>query len=512
MGSLLTLPKHQRPLPKPDDEYRTVIERLDLTRTIIECLKNYCKEYKAKTYEEVDFACRYACSHLIFLKTKKGDSSLSNNVETKDKYRYYVDNVAHELDINPSIVDSKYLKRIQQQRKANPIEFLYYTYLLMPNLNPNYFTENMNNIKTAINTLWDRLTSVKHSSMQSMMFLFSKEGAVGKSVFQNIIREWAKANNIKEETTKVSHNQFVGDEFNKNAICQFNEITAEDCKDWFKMNNLMDGADYVVEQKGKDSFKLKAQAFLIGSSNFRPQDENNRRIIKSIIHYGETKLEPISKYGDAFQLKNGAVDIDYYIPFVDKWIASCPSNEFDFADYPTAITSSAGSWYEGIADNRAFVLRAIAEYFDTHEHDIEHVDYIVSSATLTNWLNGEIKEGKATNIDKNTTLYPSAVSNTLTALRKNGKVTVAGDAKGTYEKKYNLYNLFVERKTIKNEQTVIKYGGKFALAPDYLQERHVVRHVMSQIYKADPSIQLSQDCIDFMQDESYRNIMKEENV
>ena len=255
-GNISIFPWPTRRRMPPMNVDKVVLSHFNLTRSIIDTLKKYCNLHHAKDYSEVEFACYIAFTHFIFIKEGKKDVLAQDSKLLMDRYQFFVDSTASELGIYPTIIEPKLLAKMEKQRNPNPVEFLYYTYLLMPNLDPSKFSVNMNNIRTSVNTLWDRLSGTKHSSMQSMLFMYSTEGGVGKSLFQNIIYEWAKRKGIKAVYSRIPYNQFVGDEFNKNAICLFSDITRDECKDWNKINDLIDGTNYVVEQKGRDRYEL----------------------------------------------------------------------------------------------------------------------------------------------------------------------------------------------------------------------------------------------------------------
>lgn len=487
---------HVRYRNLPTNVEKTVIRNYNLTRTLIEALKSYCNYYKAKSYGEVEFACFYAFEHFLYIKEGKKEVPAQDSKLLMDRYLFFVDSVASELGIYPEIIRPHLLKQMESQRSPNPIEFIYYTYLLMPNLEPSKFSTNMNNIRTSVNTLWDRLSGTKHSSMQSMLFMYSTEGGVGKSLFQSIMYEWAKKKGIKAVYSRVPHNQFVGDEFNKNAICLFSDITKDECKDWNKINDLIDGNNYVVEQKGRDRYELKAQAFLIGSSNFQPKDENNRRVSHSFVEFSSTRLEPITKH-TAFVLKGSSVDIDYYIPIVDKWMNSCPDNGFDYSDYPTSIVSSAGDWYKEIDDDHAWILRAIANFCIKTKEDLKKEKYIISIATLTNRLNQWVRNDQIDDVKRDYEFSRSQVNNVMIRLDKGGKIERAGGGKGPYEKKYLIEALVNNASIIAKEHTVNKYSKSFNDHPDYIQEKIIAIDTMQKILDDSP-IGLSQECINFM--------------
>ena len=499
MNTLESIPTRVPSFPVVDTEL--VIHKANLTKSLIAALVNYCEEYKKSmnaqklTYLYVRRACEEALTKYIKISSGKSKPYAIDSKELLDRFDFFVDQTSKELDVFPDIVERPTIAQLKQKKKPNPIAFLYYTYLLMPNLDPNYFTQNMNNIRTSVNTLWDRLTQTKHSSLQSMLYLYSTEGGVGKSVFQNIIRDWAKTKKVNFAYSRVPHNQFVGDEYNKNAICLLSDITADECNNWNRMNDLIDGGDYVVEQKGKDRYELKAQAFLIGSSNFHSKDPNNRRMNHSIVQFGATKLDPISDH-TAFVLKDDSVDIDYYIDIVDKWICSCPNNGFDYAKYPTKISSSAGDWYEGIEDDYAFVMRAIAEYCYDEKTLLGLQNYKISVATLQNRINKKVEMDAIENIETTYKFSRKQINHILTHLYKRKKITLDGDAKGTYQKVYGIYPLVLESESIKNEKTINQYKN----APfeyDYLKEERVVKDVMNAILKDKP-MRLPPEVMKFM--------------
>ena len=482
----------RKPLPIVE---KCIIRRGNMTNEIIESLINYCHEFGTVSYYEVMICCREALNKYIFLWSGKKETPISDCRELTDRFMFFVDQTAKRLDILPEIIEPRSLAYFENNRDPNPVNFLYYTYLLFPNLDSLHFAENMNNIRTSVNVLMDRLSGVKHSSLQSMLFLYSTEGGVGKSVFQNIIYEWAKAKGIKITYTRVPHNQFIGDEFNKNGICLFSDITRDECVNWNKINDLIDGTNYIVEQKGIDRYELKSQSFLIGSSNFHPKDENNRRIAHSFVQFGSTKLEPLSKH-KVFALKKGSVDLNYYIPIVDKWILSCPDNGFDFSSFYTGLSSSAEDWFSGLEDDFAFVLRAIGTYFSYNS-----LDYIreqeVSVSTLKNRLNKSVKKEEIKEIEPTYEFSRKQVNHVMTFLYKKGKIALETNSKDTYQKSYSVAPLIQYAEEIAREHTENPYTKDFFERPDYIQERIVVVGVMKQILSKHPEYE-TQEIKDFI--------------
>lgn len=480
------------------------ISRIDLTNETVSVLVNYCKLCNATNYEGVRVACKYAMDNIIRVAYSNQLRLAKNCKEYAEKLDFFVNKTAAELGIFPSIINAGTLWKLKtekedEEKNPNPAEFLYYTHLLMPNLDPNHFSKNMNSIRTAVNTFWDRLTGVRHSSMQSMLYLFSVEGGVGKSVFQNIIEEWAKSRKVNYAFSRAPHNQFVGDEFNKNAVVIFSDITQDECKNWARLNDLVDGTKYVVEKKGEDRYELKAQAFLIGSSNFHPKDDNNRRIANSLVYFGATKLEPISNFPDVFVLKNGAVDIEHYIPIVDKWITSCPDNGFDFRKYATGIESSAGDWFEDLAVNYQFILRdIIAKYCITKDWYLEPHGYVISTATLRNQINKYIRKEEFDSVDPNETLNIKTVYYIIKRLHQKGKIKLAEDSKDAYAKKFNLKPLVDNAVIIAAEHIVDNRDdpskGEKA---DYERQREIVAEVANAILKENPQ-PVSEECQAFL--------------
>lgn len=496
---LKDLPKiclpHTSMFELPEVEPVTV-KKMNLTRDLIDILVNYCKLCDIKNYEDVRQACRNCLSRYIFISNGNKYISVSNSKDLIDRYDFLVDQTSSELGILPEIVSPLFLKKIEENRKPNPVEFLYYTYLLFPNLDPNQFSHNMNVIKRSVNVLWDRLSGTKHSSLQSMLYLYSTEGGVGKSVFQNIIYEWSKQNDIKVTSTRVPHNQFVGDEFNKNGICILSDIRKDECENWCRNNDLIDGTNYVVEKKGKDRYELKCQSFLIGSSNFKPKDENNRRIDNSIVTFSSSKLEPITEH-KAFKLKDNKVDIDYYVPIVDKWICSCPDIYFDYSKYPSELQSSAGDWYDEIEDNYSFVLRSMSNYCLNEKERLKSEEYCISTATFTNRLNKEVESDMIKDIETTYKFSRKQVHHILNHLDKKGKIVLTGNARGTYQRSYNIYNLVQDSEKIMNEKTKCGYNEFFDCEPEYIQEKMIVQDVSEKILK-DQNYELSEECLQFL--------------
>lgn len=460
------------------------ISRSEGINKTIEELVKYCKRNNVKSFKRVELACKVALSSYIKVFNRSKYEFAINHPMFDNKFDFLVNQTANRLNIYPEIAPPRLIAKMVEQKETsvNPIEFLVCTYLLMPNLDPIYFTKNMNNIRTSVNVLWDRLSGVKHSSLQSMLYLYSTEGGVGKSVFQNIMKEWAKSRGIRVVNTRVPSNQFIGDEFNKNAICIFSDITRSECENWNKINDLIDGTDYVVEQKGIDRYELKAQAFLIGSSNFHPKDENNRRIDQSFIHYGTTRLEPISKF-DAFKTtEKGYVDIDYYLPIVDHWILSCPQNDFDFSNFPTKITSSVAEWFNGIDDDYVYVIKAIARFYLKGKlGTFDFRDYTVSVATLTNRINKLVGEDGIDDIDRSYRFSRKQINHVLKVLEKNRLIKIESEASGVYQRKYNLHSLADNALKIAFEEINNNYTDMKQEELDYVKEERVVMDVVEQI-------------------------------
>ena len=163
------------------------VKKLNLTNDTVEALKDYCKECGVTNYVGVRDCCSEALNKFIFVVGTRSRTIASKCKEFTDRFDFFVDRTASELGILPEIININSYSRLCFHKKENPVEFLYYTHLLMPNLDPYYFSQNMNNIRNAVLVLWDRLSGTKHSSRQSMLYLYSTEGGVGKSVFQNII-------------------------------------------------------------------------------------------------------------------------------------------------------------------------------------------------------------------------------------------------------------------------------------------------------------------------------------
>ena len=479
------------------------ISKIDLTNQTVKALVAYCKLCNVENFEGVIVATDYALNNIITVKEGKGDKAVRYAFKCRefvDKFDFFVNKTAAELGIYPSVINSATLLKLKKEKKPNPIEFLYYTHLLMPNLDPNHFSKNMNSIRTAVNTFWDRLTGVRHSSMQSMLYLYSVEGGVGKSVFQNIIKEWAESRKVELSFSRAPHNQFVGDEFNKNAIVIFSDITRDECQNWARLNDLVDGTNYVVEKKGEDRYELKAQAFLIGSSNFHPKDDNNRRIANSLVYFGATKLEPLSNFPDVFVLKNGAVDIEHYIPIVDKWITSCPDNGFDFREYATGVESSAKDWFEGLSSNYYRFLRAIARYCMSDTNHLKSIEYEVSVITLHNRISSKIREGKIDEVANDETIYPSTYNNILYRLLQNKKIKLTKDSKDTYGKKYNIKSIVDNAEMIAEEHLEKEDGSLAKDMEDYEWQRKTVIDVANAILKKKPQ-PICEECQQFLKTE-----------
>lgn len=479
------------------DVMMTPISKVDLTNETVSVLVNYCKLCNANDFEGVRLACRYALNNIIKVDCGSRLRVAKNCKEYAERLDFFTNKTAAELGIFPTIVNVGTLMQLKKAKNPNPAEFLYYTHLLMPNLDPNHFSKNMNSIRTAVNTFWDRLTGVRHSSMQSMLYLYSVEGGVGKSVFQNTIEEWCKSRKVNYAFSRAPHNQFVGDEFNKNAIVIFSDITRDECQNWARLNDLVDGTKYVVEKKGEDRYELKAQAFLIGSSNFHPKDDNNRRIANSLVYFGATKLEPISNFPDVFVLKNGAVDIDHYIPIVDKWITSCPDNGFDFRKYATGIESSAADWFEDISSDYAYVLRAIANYCIQNAGHLKSIEYEVSTTTLRNLINKSIRNEKFDDIGQAELLSISKVYYVIKRLHQNGKIKLTKDSKDSYAKKFNIKKLADNAERIADEHIEDSYGPFIGEMADYERQRMIVRDVANAILKDKPQ-PICEECKQFL--------------
>ncbi len=481
------------------------VNKLNLTNDTVEALKDYCKECGVVTYVGVKNCCSEALNQFIYVDGARSTTIASKCKEFTDRFDFLVDKTASELGILPEIVNLKSFTKLVFNRKENPVEFLYYTHLLMPNLDPYYFSQNMNNLRNAVLVLWDRLSGIKHSSHQSMLYLYSTEGGVGKSVFQNIIEEWANNIGVKVTNTRVPHNQFIGDEFNKNGICILGDIRKDESLNWNKINELIDGSTYVVEQKGRDRYELKCQAFLIGSSNFKPDDENKRRINNSIVRFSSSRLEPISKYPDVFKLNtDGAVDIKYYIPYVTKWILSCPSIDFDYSKYQTLFKSSASDWFEGLDDYDCYVLKKIAllskrKYGFNEGVSTDYLYYHMNKAVRDDDKETMYLISYNMNVDPSTKFSRKSIIHVLKVLESRKKISFLGNKKGgPYQGEYSLNNISKDADIIIDEKDLIdEYSQALMKLENYEIEKNTVIYVSNQIL-SERTIEISEECRDFL--------------
>ena len=342
----------------------------------------YCKEYceykGTKTYEDVSKAIQEAFDTKIWILTGTIDKE-TNQPKSKPagfdreliKYRNDIlTKVANSFEVYPPTIDSTYLEYLKTHKKPSPKDFLLASHLLLPDMQASNLVENLNNLKNAVNVLWDRIANIE-APEPSLLYLFSDiQGGTGKSLFWTFIETWAREKGVKVSATSIPTDKFCGSEYSKNAICYVDEATVKDLENWPRINPIINGTNYKVEEKGSKPYYPKTQCLLVIASNFKPLSENNpRRLERSYVSFRDSfKITDPSFHKYFLLSKPGIIDKQAYVPIVEKWILSAPEESFDYSSYVNTVFQKGAKWRMALGDDGFIKLQQILQgirSFDT---------------------------------------------------------------------------------------------------------------------------------------------------
>ena len=417
-----------------------LISPLDEDNELISILSEACSS--CKSFEEVKSLAKQLMTDDI--KVDLGwDNKGNKKIQTAALYQPFrnrLDFFSNQTCLNLNILPTIKTKPFTLKRDPDIADCRTAILLLFPNQNIAYLENNIKVIHRAVNTLWDRINQTRPTKRQSMLYLQSTEGHTGKTVFVNMLLEWARQRGLEvKENERVPSNQFISDSFSNKAIVVLNDLKEEEVREWAAMNNVIDGYTYVSEHKYKDAITLPAQAFILATSNFIPRDNNNRRIKESLFYMGS---DPISDLVQAkvFKLdENNRADIDYYIPIIDKLLISCPYIKTDAFEYDNTFKeflpphNDVNKFIDSLEEEYLWILKAICKLYTTV--CTQHTSNIITVATLTNKLNRNKEELE---IDNSIRFTCRQVYHIVRELVRRGLLTKPDDARGSYDIPYDI--------------------------------------------------------------------------
>lgn len=367
----------------------------------------------------------------------------------KRELPWIINEVSKKLGISSTIIDPDYLDFLNESKEPNPFTFLLCTHILMPNLDLPYIKESMTNMIYNVKTMLSKFNK-SQNPQQSLLYLYSSSlGGSGKGTFVKMIIDWCKEKGIKQAAFSVSDldGSFVDRKYHENAICHDTEFVKTSLKFWPKMNKFIDGDDYTCNIKMEKSYNLKCQAFFIIASNYKPLDENYRRLKHSFIEFSPNGIENLSqedieKY---YFIKNGDFDIKRYVPFVEKWILSCPTdNIYDFGFSKNRYTKCLDA-------SEMKTLRSIVHTLKIHPEGIGKQDYMaISPVTLEGQISKDFKSQNPFTDDVRT---PGAwsIMKVLYQLNSKGIITMVKESSDKRSTAFNLSTLMDDEKMIMDD-------------------------------------------------------------
>lgn len=367
----------------------------------------------------------------------------------KKELPYIVNEVSKRLGITSTIIDPQYLDFLNNNKDPNPFTFLLCTHILMPNLDLPYIEESMTNMIYNVRTMLSKFNK-SQNPQQSLLYLYSSSlGGSGKGTFVKMIIDWCKEKGIKQSAFSVSDldGSFINRKYHENAICYDTEFVKTSLKFWPKMNKFIDGDDYTCNIKNEKDYDLKCQSFFIIASNYKPLDDNYRRLKHSFVEFSPDGIENlgqenIEKY---YFIKNGDFDIKRYVPFVEKWVLSCPSdNIYDF-------NLSKGKYVKCLDASEMKTLRTIVHTLKIHPEGIGKQDY---SGITPMVLEGQIsKDFKSQNPFTDDIRTPSAwsIMKVLYQLKSKGIIKLVKEASDKRSAVFNLTPLMDDEEMIMDD-------------------------------------------------------------
>lgn len=387
---------------KPHEPDNLVLTRADFIgaskktqyETVINYCTDYCKLFNLKETKEILNTLLYLYKNKVMISkkvTKKVEKEIvENGVKKKVKFDetsdvpipyaefenklydtshdYISSQVLTALNVKPVIIDPTYYQYLLANKKPNAKDFLLCTQLLMPNLDVAMIEKNLDNLISAVNTLWSRL-SQDDDQPQQLMYLFSNIlGGSGKGTFCKMLQVWAKAKGVEYGSAEISSDKFSDAVFNETAITVIQEAREDQLKNWPKMNDIIDGITYKIEGKGQVPYYAKPQCLLIVCSNEQPVENNPRRLRTSYIYFKSDGFKPKDNNSKTFfkwktNPTTGISNMDFeaYIPIVEKWILSVPPVGYQYPCISQALLGNAYKWARALERSEYWKLQEIAK-------------------------------------------------------------------------------------------------------------------------------------------------------
>lgn len=449
-------------------------------------LIKYIEKYinPSMTYEELESVLTDLLSNYILISSSVWDDKNSITRTTRKLAGQYEDTkeikntLLHYFEekygIYKTLIPQDYLDYLIQNKKPDIYSFISYSLLLMPNLRYTEISKNINNLIRGVNAFWERIQGVRDPAIQFMLYLISEDtGGTGKGNFYTMIETWAKKHNIEIGSTKVSTNQFTSGIYHENILVWLNEVSKNVLNNWAGMNDMIDGKKYIIENKYKMPYESKVRSFIIASSNFRPQENNSRRI--AYIEFGSTQLDPDTTrkvYKVTSESKVvGYIDFDYYADIFEKWLLSVPPYK-----------SEGYSFGQGFEFNNYQVLKWSTELNNEEFYGLQYICQALNETTSQYSVNVIYKNllDKRRNewdFDKRSVLGPTSIDAILRKLHQRGLIKKISEAKNTKSVYYDLQDLINDKDAIVSSE--YRLQNIDINSPNYLNARLVVKDILN---------------------------------
>lgn len=434
----------------------------------IEYCINYCKKKKINTYEELQTNLNEIFSTYIRILDSNGKSkAVTFNISLLRYLSLIAATVSNEFNLYPSVIPDDYKQYLLSNKKPNPLRFLAFSHILMPNLDHVYFQQNLNSLKFACNTFWSRLAGGS-SQLQSFLYLYSEIGGVGKSLFWKFIEAWAKKHNVSYSYSSITNSNFVGPEFNQNLVCYIDDMTKSSLKDWPNMNRIIDGQSYKVEVKYGSPYYTKPRCLLITSSNFLPEENNYRRIQNSLVRFSsETFKITDPEIKNHFLMKEGSIDIDAYADIVEEWLLSAPLPDYSYEDKNNSCAPI--NFVDVLGENRYTIFKIMLEIINQYPQGS-----FTANGSGFSYISKKLE-------DKDKFITPHDASNVLRTLANNKIIKQINDSVDLRTRKYDISPLYDNLDTISSEEIDYNISTWNKNAPNLKKESIIAHEMIKQL-------------------------------